>query len=64
MQDSRGLISSQPGHVEALQAKRLALKTQIKEERKHPATSGEELKRLKLENLKLKDEIEEESKSA
>lgn len=64
MQDSSGIISSQPGHIEALTAKREALKALIKEARKHPATGGNELNRLKRENLKLKDEIEQEIKSA
>ena len=61
MQESRGIISSQHGRVEALQAKRAALKEKIREERKRPATSNDLLKQLKQENLKLKDEIEEES---
>ncbi len=61
MQNSRGIISSQPGHVEALQAKRAALKEQIRAERNRPATSPELIARLKRENLRLKDEIESKS---
>ena len=64
MQETRGIISSKTGHVEALHAKRLALKDKIREARKSPATSEETVKKLKLENLRLKDEIERHSKTA
>jgi len=59
MHYSRGLISSQPGRLESLRAKHEALKERIHEELKHPATGGDILKRLKLEKLRVKEEIEE-----
>lgn len=61
MQHSRGVISSEPGRLQALVARREALKELICEEKKRPATGGDHLKRLKLENLKLKEKIEEET---
>lgn len=64
MQESRGIISSQHGRIEALQARRAILKDKIREELKRPSTSSELIRKLKLENLKLKDEIEGEIKSA
>lgn len=64
MQHSRGVLSSKPGHIEALCAKRESLKEQIREARKRPATSGDLLRRLKTENLRLKDEIEKKTHRA
>lgn len=55
----RGLMSSEPGRLEALRSRHAALKELIRQEQKHPATEGDILKRLKLEKLKLKEEIEQ-----
>jgi len=57
MQESRGIISSQHGRIEALQARRAVLKDRIRAELKRPSTSEEVIRRLKLENLQLKDAI-------
>lgn len=64
MQDSRGVISSQPGRLEALRAKHAVLKSQIAQEQKSPATSSEALKIMKIQKLKLKEQIEEEKQMA
>lgn len=60
MQSSRALASSQNGRLQALRARHAALQDQIHEEMKHPATGVENLKRLKLQKLRLKEQIEEE----
>ncbi|MCB9996458.1 MAG: DUF465 domain-containing protein [Rhodospirillales bacterium] len=64
MQHTRGVVASEHGRLQALVAKREALKELIREEKKRPSTGGDLLRRLKLENLKLKDEIEEQSRHA
>lgn len=63
MQQSSGLVSSQPGRLEALRAKHAALQARIDEEQKRPATSGDILKRLKRQKLMLKEQISEEEVS-
>ena len=60
MQSSRALASSPNGRLQALRARHAALQDQIHEEMKHPATGVENLKRLKLQKLRLKEQIEEE----
>jgi len=64
MQTVRALASSQNGRLQALRARHSAIQDQIHEEMKHPSTGMDMIKRLKLEKLKLKDEIEEEMRRA
>ena len=61
MQTSRGLVSSQPGRLEALRARHAAIDERIQEEQKSPAMSDTLLRRLKAEKLMLKDEIQDEA---
>lgn len=64
MPNSRGHISAKPGRLEALQARHMAVNTELEEEQKHSSVSDESLRRLKAEKLKLKDEIEEQKRIA
>ncbi len=64
MSNSQALISAEHGRLNALVARREAVKERIREERKYPALAGEILRELKIENLRLKDEIEFERRRA
>jgi len=64
MTASRGYHAAQPGHLEALCAKKAILEQRIREEMKHPSTSSIDISRLKIEKLRIKDRIELERKQA
>lgn len=64
MQSTRALASSQNGRLQALQARHAALQDRIREEMKHPSTGNETLKHLKLQKLRLKEQIEQEMRRA
>ena len=57
-------VSPHDGRIEALKARHAALEEQISGELKSPAAPHNILKQLKIEKLKLKDEIEEEIRKA
>jgi hypothetical protein len=57
MTTSRGHYQPQ-FRLDALKAKHAALSSAIEEQRKYPATSNLDLHRLKLEKLRIKEEIE------
>jgi hypothetical protein len=54
-----GLVSSQSARLEALKNKHRTLSRQIDEEHKYPAANMLYLRHLKLQKLRLKEEIEE-----
>lgn len=58
MPTSRGHHAVKPGHLEALRARHAALELEIREGMRHPASGMEEIRRLKAEKLRIKDEIE------
>jgi hypothetical protein len=64
MQESRGIVSSQSSRIEALQSRRALLKEKIRQEQGRPARSPDVIKQLKQENLRLKDEIHQETQRA
>ncbi len=49
------------GRLQALKTRHAALSAQLETEMKHPAPNEVALKRLKLEKLKIKEEIEQEA---
>ena len=55
---THGLVSSQSARLAALQNKHQALSRQIDEEHKYPAANAIYLRQLKLQKLRLKEEIE------
>ena len=57
MQTSRGYVSVQNPHIEALRARHAMLAQRIDDAMKHPSTDDLALRMLKLQKLKLKDEI-------
>lgn len=61
---TRALVSSQNARLQALRSKHAAIQDQLHEEQKHPAATDDLIRRLKLEKLKIKDEIEEEIRRA
>ena len=55
-----GASAAQQKHIEALRAKHAALESRIHEEQKFPAANTAVLRELKLQKLRLKEEIEQE----
>ena len=53
------MATAQHKHLEALRAKHAALEDRIHEEQKFPATSPVILRELKLQKLRIKEEIEQ-----
>lgn len=51
------------GRLEALQNRHAALSAQLENEMKHPSASEVALKRLKLEKLRIKEEIAQEART-
>ncbi len=49
------------GRLQALKTRHAALSAQLETEMKHPAPNEVALKRLKLEKLRIKEEIEQEA---
>lgn len=49
------------GRLEALKNRHAALSAQLENEMKHPAASDVAMKTLKLEKLRIKEEIEQEA---
>lgn len=56
MQHARG-ISSESAYLNSLLAKHEAISSQIDQEQKHPAIRESLVKRLKLEKLRIKEQI-------
>lgn len=50
------------GRLQALKTRHAALSAQLETEMKHPAPNEVALKRLKLEKLRIKEEIEQEAR--
>lgn len=51
------------GRLEALKNRHAALSAQLENEMKHPSASEMALKRLKIEKLRIKEELELESRT-
>ena len=60
MQSNRALASSPNGRLQALQARHAALQDRIREEMRHPSAGNDTLKSLKIQKLRLKEQIEQE----
>lgn len=58
MPTTRGNVK---GRLQALKTRHAALSAQLETEMKHPAPNDVALKRLKLEKLRIKEEIEQEA---
>lgn len=60
MQESRTDVSPQSGRMDALRKRHALLEGRIFEEQKRPFSSGDMLRKLKRQKLRLKEEIEAE----
>ena len=58
MNTSRGHQPLYSPRLDALKARHAALSNILDEQRKHPATNEFDLRRLKIEKLRIKEEIE------
>jgi hypothetical protein len=56
--------SDKQGHLSALKNKHNAMKIEIENCKKHPSVSDEVIRSMKIDKLRIKDEIEKESKRA
>jgi len=56
---THGASAAQHKHLEALRAKHEALDSRIRNEQKSPAVSTESLRDLKLQKLRVKEEMED-----
>ncbi len=54
---SREQSSAQSGRLEALRTRHATLARRIEEEEKHPSTGSPFIRRMKIEKLRLRDEI-------
>ena len=50
--------NAESNHLEALKARHADISRELDEEKKHPAASDIDLRKLKLKKLKIKDEME------
>ncbi len=57
MHTFRAPVSAKHPHIEALLARHAMLDQKIQDARKYPSTDGIELRQLKSQKLKIKDEI-------
>ena len=57
------MATAQHKHLEAMRAKHAALEDKIHEEQKFPATSPATIRDLKLQKLRIKEEIEQEQRA-
>ncbi len=59
---SRSTVSTHLAHIQALRAKHAALSSKIEREQRHPSISDLMIKQLKLEKLRLKEQIEDQGR--
>lgn len=57
------MATTQHKHLEALRAKHAALEDRLHEEQKFPATNPATIRDLKLQKLRIKEELEQERRA-